>query len=62
MHSDNQFVTGMLSAGARGYLLKDSAFEELAVAVRTAVGGQIYLSPEITGAVVNGFVNRVSQA
>lgn len=58
MHSDNQFVTGMFSAGARGYLLKDSAFEELAVAVRTTVSGQTYLSPEIASTVVNGFLNR----
>lgn len=58
MHSDNQFVTGMFSAGARGYLLKDSAFEELAVAVRTTVAGRLYLSPEIAGTVVNRFVNR----
>src|SRR5262249_57199197 len=30
MHSDRQFVAEMLRAGASGYLLKDSAFEDLA--------------------------------
>ena len=34
MHSDRRFVTGMLEAGASGYLLKDCAFGELANAIR----------------------------
>src|SRR3569623_1792736 len=37
MHSDRQFVAEMFRAGAAGYLLKDSAFEELARALRTVV-------------------------
>ena len=42
----------MLRAGATGYLLKDSAFEELADAVRRVADGQVYLSPAIAGVVV----------
>ena len=34
MHSDRRFVLGMLEAGASGYLLKDCAFSELAIAIR----------------------------
>jgi DNA-binding NarL/FixJ family response regulator len=52
MHADRQFVQGMLRAGATGYLLKDSAFEELADAVRRVADGQVYLSPAIAGVVV----------
>lgn len=52
MHSDRRYVTGMLAAGASGYLVKDCAFEELALAVRTVVNDQIYLSPRIAGGVV----------
>jgi len=52
MHSDRQFVQGILRAGATGYLLKDSAFEELAEAVRRVANGQVYLSPAIAGVVV----------
>jgi two-component system, NarL family, response regulator NreC len=37
MHSDRQFVAEMFRAGASGYLLKDSAFEELASAIRRVV-------------------------
>ena len=33
IHSDTQFVSGMFSAGASAYLLKNSAFEELVLAI-----------------------------
>ncbi|UCE17273.1 MAG: response regulator transcription factor [Gemmatimonadota bacterium] len=61
MHSDKRFVSGMLQAGASGYLLKDCAFEELAQAVETVLGGQIYLSPKITGVVVEDYVQMTTQ-
>jgi len=47
MYSDKKFVTEMLSAGASGYLLKDTAFEELDSALRTVVNNRTYLSPKI---------------
>jgi DNA-binding NarL/FixJ family response regulator len=47
MHSDSKFVTEMLSAGASGYMLKDSAFEELGNALHTVMKNQTYLSPKI---------------
>lgn len=61
MHSDRRFVKGMLKAGACGYLLKDAAFEELARAVRTVLDGGIYLSPSITDAVIDDYVNRTEE-
>ena len=60
MHSDALFVTEMLKSGVRGYLLKDCAFEELAGAIRSVVEGKTYLSPSISGLVVNGYLNRLS--
>jgi len=59
MHSDRRFVAEMLKAGASGYLLKDSAFEELAQAVRTVVAGKMYLSPQITGGIIEDYVLRL---
>ncbi|HEU19817.1 MAG TPA: response regulator transcription factor [Deltaproteobacteria bacterium] len=53
MHSDKRFVTGMLEAGASGYLLKDCAFDELATAVRAVMSNRTYLSPRITDRVIN---------
>lgn len=60
MHSDNRFITRMLQAGARGYLLKDCAFEELASAIDTIVGNGVYLSPGVTGAVVREYVQHLT--
>lgn len=60
MHSDNMYVTEMLKSGVCGYLLKDCAFEELASAIRSVIDGKTYLSPSISGVVVNGYLNRIS--
>lgn len=56
MHSDRRFVLEMLKAGASGYLLKDSAFEELVNAVHTVMDGQPYLSPRITDIIVKEYL------
>lgn len=58
MHSDRRFVTGMLEAGASGYLLKDCAFSELANAIRTVHTGGLYISPRIAGSVLQEFVRH----
>ncbi len=60
MHADKRFVSGMLSAGASGYLLKDCAFEELAQALRAVVASQTYLSPGINSIVVKDYMDRAS--
>ena len=56
MHSDKRFVMGMLRAGASGYLLKDCASQELATAIVQVAAGKKYLSPEITGVVIDDFL------
>jgi DNA-binding NarL/FixJ family response regulator len=56
MHSDKRFVVGMLRAGASGYLLKDCASQELANAIHQVAGGKKYLSPEITGVVIDDYL------
>ncbi len=62
MHSDQRFVAGMLAVGASGYLLKNAAFEELALSIRTVVANELYLSPGITGVVVKDYLNRLGRA
>ncbi len=52
MHADRRYVTGMLSAGASGYILKHCAFEELVQAIHIVLSNQVYLSPAIAGIVV----------
>jgi DNA-binding NarL/FixJ family response regulator len=57
MHSEKQFVEGMLRAGVVGYLLKESAFEELIKAIRIVCGGKKYLSPDVTGIVLQDYLS-----
>jgi DNA-binding NarL/FixJ family response regulator len=57
-HSDRNMVREILKAGAMGYVVKDSAVEELVQAVRTAMSGRVYLSPRVAGLVVEGFVEE----
>jgi DNA-binding NarL/FixJ family response regulator len=55
MHDDRSFVRRMLQAGADGYLLKDCSLEELVQAVQTVSKGMSYISPKITGVVIEAF-------
>ena len=61
MHSDTLFIAEMLKSGASGYLLKDCAFEELARAIRAVHEGNSYLSPGISGVVIDDYLHRLSK-
>ena len=61
MHAAKKFVREMFKAGAVGYLLKDCHFDELAVAIRTVVAGKTYLTPEITGNIIDSYVRTAEQ-
>ena len=62
MHTDQRFVERMLNAGAKGYLPKDCAFEELARAIRTVVSNETYLSPGIADIVRRDYLRQVRKA
>jgi DNA-binding NarL/FixJ family response regulator len=61
IHSDNLFVSEMLKSGASGYLLKDCAFEELASAIHFVVDGKTYLSPAVSGVVVDDYLHHLAR-
>jgi two-component system, NarL family, response regulator NreC len=48
MHNDGELATRALRAGASGFLLKDSAGEELVSAIEQVVQGRVYLTPAVT--------------
>ncbi len=56
MHSDKYIVMEMLKAGASGYLLKDCSGRDIISAIHSVHEGKSYLSPEITGVVIEDFV------
>jgi DNA-binding NarL/FixJ family response regulator len=62
MHTHKRYVTGMLSAGVSGYLLKDCAGDELAQAIQTVIGNQVYLSPAIAGIVVEEYAKKAASS
>jgi DNA-binding NarL/FixJ family response regulator len=49
VHSESMLVEAGLAAGALGYVLKDSAGDELILAIRAALGGTRYVSRELDG-------------
>ena len=49
VHAESMLVEAGLAAGALGYVLKDTAGDELVVAVRAALNGQQYVSRELGG-------------
>ena len=60
MHKDNGYVREILRAGARGYLLKDSADADLIAAVRAVAKGEGYLSPGVSDAVLSDYRRHVT--
>jgi two-component system response regulator NreC len=58
MHAEKQFVTGILSAGASGYLTKNCSSDELVNAIRGVVANKKYLSPDIAGVVIEESLNH----
>lgn len=59
-YSDKRFVLEMLNAGAKGYLIKTSAADELPRAIRAIVRGQTYLCPEVAGTIVEATRSKTS--
>jgi DNA-binding NarL/FixJ family response regulator len=61
MYDNDEYVAEAVRAGARGYLIKDSAVEELGLALDALRRGDVYLSPVISRKLVLAFSsNRAS--
>jgi DNA-binding NarL/FixJ family response regulator len=62
-HADKRYVRNMIRAGAAAYVLKESASEDLLRAVRAAAQGEHYLSPQITGCLLESWtVSHASES
>lgn len=58
MHTEDPYVMEALRAGVRGYLLKTQAAQDLIQAVKEVSRGAMYLSPGISGAVVEAYLAK----
>jgi two-component system response regulator NreC len=61
MHSDESYVLRALKAGARAYLLKDSAEADLINAIRAVSEGKAFFSPAISKMLVDDYMRRLEQ-
>jgi DNA-binding NarL/FixJ family response regulator len=61
MHSDEEFVVRALTAGAKGYLLKDSAEPDIVRAVHAVAIGKTFFSPAIAHTLLEDYMRRLQQ-
>jgi len=61
MHSDETYLIRALTAGAKGYLLKDTADADLVRAVEVAASGKPFFSPAIAQALLEDYMRQLQQ-
>ena len=61
MHSDESYVLRSLKAGARGYLLKDSAEADLIAAIQAIVEGRSFFSPGVRALLKEDYIYRLQK-
>lgn len=59
MHSDESYVLRALKAGARGYLLKDSAESDLLQGIRAVREGKSYFSPAVSRLLLEDYIRQL---
>jgi len=62
MHTDETYVLRALKAGARGYLLKDSAEADLIKAVHVVAGGKSFFSPAVSKVLLDDYVRKLKRS
>jgi two-component system, NarL family, response regulator NreC len=62
MHSNEAYVVDALKIGVAGYVLKDKATEEILEAIRYVLEGERYLSPPISGRVIESYIQRIQES
>ncbi len=62
VHRTDEYIQTALKAGADGYILKDSNYSELITAARSVLKGKRYLSPEISGNLIQAYLHGKKQS
>jgi two-component system response regulator NreC len=62
MHSDESYVLRALKAGAKGYLLKDSAESDLIRAVRAVAGERSFFSPVVSKVLLDDYMRKLKRS
>ena len=58
MHTASRYILESLRAGAKGFVMKTHAADDLVRAIREAARGGTYLSPEVSEAVIQAYQKR----
>lgn len=61
MYADESYLVRALSAGAKGYLLKDSAEVDIVRAVQVVAQGRPFFSPQIAQSLLDDYVRTMQQ-
>jgi DNA-binding NarL/FixJ family response regulator len=61
MHADETYILRALRAGARGYLLKDSAESDLVRAIRSVAEGKSFFSPAVSKVMLEDYVKKLQR-
>ena len=61
MHTDESYILRALAAGAKGYVLKDAADDEVLPATRALLQGKSYFSPAIAKTLLEDYVRNLRQ-
>jgi DNA-binding NarL/FixJ family response regulator len=61
MHDELVYAERALRAGARGYIMKEAGGENLLAAIRQILGGQVYVSPQMSAQLLDSFSGRKSR-
>jgi DNA-binding NarL/FixJ family response regulator len=56
VHNTEEYILMTLQAGADGYVLKDATHDELLMAVRQVISGKRFLSPSVSGKIIEGYL------
>ncbi|MBF0489530.1 MAG: response regulator transcription factor [Candidatus Omnitrophica bacterium] len=62
MQKDIEHFKHAMAAGACGYILKDSAFDQLVMAIKMIIKGKTYTSPDISKMITDQYVRSIEQA
>ena len=58
MHADEEYLRQCLKGGAAGYVLKEAADQELLLAIRAVMRGEVYIHPAMTRSLLGDLVDR----
>lgn len=61
IYGDENYYTQMINAGVKGFMLKNSGFNDVLTAIQAVLSGNNYFSPEILNRLIKGFGKKQKQ-